>query len=1012
MAKNDYSEKSTLDPALLRTVTGHQGKVRMVAITPDGQLAVSSSYNLTLKVWNLKTGETLRILEGHTDLVWGVAITPDGQKAISSSRDRTLKVWDIKKGSLVRTLEGHTDLVWGVAITPDGQKAISSSRDRTLKVWDIKKGSLVRTLENHMEWDMAIAITPNGQSAVSGGISGTLKVWDLETGTLLRTLEGHSHTGWVTSVAISPDGQMVVSGSGDQTLKVWDLNTGALLRILEGHTDGIRTIAITSDGQMVVSGSDDWMLRVWDLKTGTLVRTLEGHKGLVLAVAITPDGQMVVSGSDDWTIKIWDLKAPYKAVQPSPSLHRIITAQPATSVQYTNAKVVLVGDSGVGKTGLSLVMTGQQYIPTESSHGRRVWTLANVDAHRNTDGDKTAIVQRETLLWDLAGQPGYRLFHRLHLHDAAVGVVVFDARSETEPFVGVEYWARALDQATAHGNFPAVKLLVAARIDRTGPPAGKERISEIVKRLGFAGYYETSAKRCEGIKELRRAIGEAIRWNDLPIVTTPNLFDRIKDFLIAEKETGRVMAVRGDLLEKYQRKYPDAAEAPKAFETCLRLLEGAGLIRGLAYEDLILLQPELLDNYCASLALAARAEPDGLGDFPEERALKGDFAIDKEERIQDKAMEPAMLLATIQEAVAREVAVRQPTAEGVILVFPSELRKDFSDFPGDRTLAVAFEFDGPISTIYATLAVSLIHSISFKKKELYKNAALFVGLQGMECGFVVEYPYRYNDAHGRLTVFFDDDTQRDCRLLFLRYVNRQLENLALEGSVWRERIYQCPADGYLVPPDAVTRRKERRETTVICGDCGRFLPMDDLVEEAQMADDRVDQLAAQSDEERDRQSRLTILNKLEQLRQYHTFLCHNTKDKKDVLVLWQKLRDKGIAAWMDKENILGGDQFIPELEEVIENIPSALVIVGPHGMGRWEEQEYYALLIRYVEYSKKQERRLRLIPVLLPGVSKEPELPVFLRGFDYIDFRTKKGLDDLVIMRELVHAILEERWLY
>ena len=53
----------------------------------------------------------------------------------------------------------------------------------------------------------------------------------------------------------------------------------------------------------------------------------------------------------------------------------------------------------------------------------------------------------ETLLWDLAGQPGYRLIHQLHLNEVAIALIVFDARSETDPFASVRHWERALRQA-------------------------------------------------------------------------------------------------------------------------------------------------------------------------------------------------------------------------------------------------------------------------------------------------------------------------------------------------------------------------------------------------------------------------------------------------------------------------------------------------------------------------------------------------------------------------------------
>ena len=120
-------------------------------------------------------GPLLRTLEGHTDSVSAVALTPDGQRAVSASEDRTLKVWDLKRGELLRTLEGHTSWVSAVALTPDGQRAVSASADRTLKVWDLKRGELLRTLEGHTSWVSAVALTPDGKRAVSASVDCTLR---------------------------------------------------------------------------------------------------------------------------------------------------------------------------------------------------------------------------------------------------------------------------------------------------------------------------------------------------------------------------------------------------------------------------------------------------------------------------------------------------------------------------------------------------------------------------------------------------------------------------------------------------------------------------------------------------------------------------------------------------------------------------------------------------------------------------------------------------------------------
>src|SRR5436305_9652052 len=81
-------------------------------------------------------------------------------------------------------------------------------------------------------------------------------------------------------------------------------------------------------------------------------------------------------GQQGDTIAIWHLDLEYLlGVATSPE-----------TVHYTNAKVVLVGDSGVGKSGLGLVLSGQPFTLTPSTHARRVWNFdSKVDCgHTNS----------------------------------------------------------------------------------------------------------------------------------------------------------------------------------------------------------------------------------------------------------------------------------------------------------------------------------------------------------------------------------------------------------------------------------------------------------------------------------------------------------------------------------------------------------------------------------------------------------------------------------------------------
>ena len=76
--------------------------------SPDGKLLASSSFDQSIILWDVPTGQIVKTLKGHTDAVSGIAFSPDGARLASASHDQTAKVWDVQTGREVYTLSGHT----------------------------------------------------------------------------------------------------------------------------------------------------------------------------------------------------------------------------------------------------------------------------------------------------------------------------------------------------------------------------------------------------------------------------------------------------------------------------------------------------------------------------------------------------------------------------------------------------------------------------------------------------------------------------------------------------------------------------------------------------------------------------------------------------------------------------------------------------------------------------------------------------------------------------------------
>ena len=742
---------------LQHTFTKHEDLVSNIAWSLDGQLLASSSKDRNIRLWNIETGELHSILRGtgRSGAVSSLAWSPDSQTIIAGSNAKTVRIWNIKNGKS-NSRPGHSGSVNSVAFSPDGSMFASGSSDKTIRICRADDGKLRWTLKGHTGEVFCLAWSSNGQMIASSSSDKTIKVWDLKNGELFKTF--HGHTDEVLSVTWLPDGQTLASGARDCTVRIWSLKKKRR-NILEGHTDAITSVSSSYNGRLLASKSNDGVVKLWRCDTWEVVKDINepSPQGWCAGLAFHPKEPILATlGDEDTIIRVWRL-----------DVDALLSANSETeSTKYTNAKIVLLGDTGVGKSGLRLVLTGQPFTATDSTHGRYVQTFHS-EAIKLNNRQKEI---RELLLWDLAGQPSYRLIHQLHLSEVAVALVVIDARSELDPFAGVHHWNRALNHAqTIQGDsaLPLKKFLVAARTDRGGIGVSRERIDKLVRDLGFDGYFETSAKEGRGIKELSEAIRSAVTWDAMPEVTSTDLFQRTKSFLLSEKQVGRLLSTVDDLYRTFLRA-EDLVETEKLkaqFRTCIKLVEARGLLRQLSFGNLVLLQPELIDAYASALVNAAKDEPEGLGSISEEDARSGNFIMSEDERIRDKEQEKLLLIATVEDLLRHEIALR----EQADLVFPSQFTREWPDASDPEGKAVTFTFEGPVQNIYSKLIVRLSRSEFFSKRDMWKNAALFSAKIGGTCGILMN---QLEDGRAEITLFFDTRASEETRYQFEEYISK------------------------------------------------------------------------------------------------------------------------------------------------------------------------------------------------------------------------------------------------
>lgn len=256
---------------------------------------------------------------------------------------------------------------------------------------------------------------------------GALDVWDLENGREHATLVGHA--GWAKPGQVSLSSQNVFTNSQDKTVKLWNLESGTCIGTFEGHAGVVDCVAVTEE--LLASSSWQEGIWIWNWRSAECLQVIRGvREAIYCSLAFSPNGQRLFIGT------IGCLYV-YRITINSSQL-------PQTTRRYVNAKVVLVGESGVGKSGLAHRLIEDQFVHTHSTHGMQVWRL---DLPIEPEED----FEREALLWDLAGQEDYRLIHQLFLDETALALLLFNPQ-EDDPFSEISAWLKVLSAAGPKTN--------------------------------------------------------------------------------------------------------------------------------------------------------------------------------------------------------------------------------------------------------------------------------------------------------------------------------------------------------------------------------------------------------------------------------------------------------------------------------------------------------------------------------------------------------------------------------
>ncbi|PPQ82968.1 hypothetical protein CVT25_005337 [Psilocybe cyanescens] len=141
-------------------------------------IALTSTYDKKIRIYNTFTGEQIVEMAGHTTHVSSFAWFPGGHR-LASSGEKSVRIWDSRTGKETGVpFLGHERLVKTITISPDGKYIASGSNDGTVRVWSVATRGQLGT-QIAVAGVSIVRFSPDGQSLLTVSERNGVQLWPM-----------------------------------------------------------------------------------------------------------------------------------------------------------------------------------------------------------------------------------------------------------------------------------------------------------------------------------------------------------------------------------------------------------------------------------------------------------------------------------------------------------------------------------------------------------------------------------------------------------------------------------------------------------------------------------------------------------------------------------------------------------------------------------------------------------------------------------------------------------------
>jgi len=305
----------------------------ILSVTCGNDMVAAAGNGGVIYLWHGHSDQLLLSLSGHTGAIGAIALTTDGYTLASGSFDQSLRIWDLRQGQSIRTHHSNRNEVQATALQPAERLFFSCSNDGTLVSWRLypphtaADNALIHAplislkpalLTNQQTGKIyALEFHPDEPYLICAGEDGFIHFWSV-TDEIQCAEKFAGDVGTLLSLAISPDGEWLAAGSINAKVILCPFRHRRVSYLLATTTPLVEAVVFSPDGRYLFATSEEGTILIWELDHLTpdqsQVVTIDEPDYIVqtethgaLALAIHPAGHHLAIGGANPGVEVWQL---------------------------------------------------------------------------------------------------------------------------------------------------------------------------------------------------------------------------------------------------------------------------------------------------------------------------------------------------------------------------------------------------------------------------------------------------------------------------------------------------------------------------------------------------------------------------------------------------------------------------------------------------------------------------------------------------------------------------------